>query len=235
MAVLPIDLRRCPMKSKVHGALAAMGCLTMTTVFAVVGSLMPVPAAFAQSSDDVSAVTSAGDATAAAIADPPADDPIDSVAPLAAADNSSSDDAAERHSGWERTGDAEQAPTDSQGKVLEVPPAAKAAAQSPGNGAAPSSDQVGSIDDYQYEDDGTIGGVYIAPVPLGARNPYGIGTTPSNPGINPPFLPRYVPMPAPGANVAPPGANLMNAAIGPTSPMMPSRMPIPGGWYCRQH
>lgn len=212
------------MKSKVHGGLAAMGWLAITMAFAVSGSLMMAPAALAQPSDGFSAVASAGDATAAAIADPPADAPIDSVAPLAAADDGSSD-AAERHSGWERTGAAEQAPTDSQGKVLEVPSAAKATPE-PANDDGSSSDQIGSINDYQDEADGTIGGIYIAPMPLGARNPYGIGTTPSNPGINPPFLPGYVPMPS----TAPPGANWMNATIGPTSPMRPRRMPIPGRW-----
>lgn len=215
------------MKSKVHGGFAAMGWVAMTTALAVVGSMMLAPSALAQLSDSFSAVASAGDATAAAIADPPADASIDSVAPLAAAESGSSD-AAERHSEWERTGDDEQAPTDSQGKVLEVPPAAKSAPQPSGNGDAPAPDQIGSINDYQDEEDGTIGGVYIAPAPLGSRNPYGIGTTPSNPGINPPFLPGYVPMPSSGANVALPGAHWMNATIGPTSPMMPRRMPTPG-------
>jgi hypothetical protein len=196
-------------------------------------TLALTPPARAQSAVDSSALVEEGYAEPPATADPPADAPIDGIAPIAAAD--SPDDSAAANSGWVRSDDTDS--DDGASKVLEVPQVVDPANAQPGkdqaahDGDSSSEDQVGSVDDYQDEYDTEIAGVYIPYIPVvpgGSPNPYGYR---SNPGLNPSFGPSYAPFSPAGSNIARPGAAGMNGAIGPTSPMFPHNFaPIPGGW-----
>jgi hypothetical protein len=100
------------------------------------------------------------------------------VKPVTAPDKDSDVSAAE-HSGWDRVGDV-YTDTDSDSradKVLEVPqvlPPADPqppddAEQTAQDGESQMPDQVGSIDDYQDEEDSAVMGVYGVPVLLGLR------------------------------------------------------------------
>ncbi len=230
----------------VRGDRAAVSFVVLAPILVTAMALALVPPAFAQSSPDSSVPSDTGYAVPPAPADPPADAPIDGVEPLAAAANgSASDDPAAEHSGWVRSGDEDSDNGNSPSKVLEVPQVVDPASAQPSAGAgqaardgdSSSPDQVGSIDDYQDEDDTGIAGVYIAPLPRGSLNPYGVGSFRQAP-VNPAFLPGYVPINPTGGMIARPRTNGMNAAIGPTSPMLPgprSSMPIPGGWWNRAH
>ena len=97
------------------------------------------------------------------------------VEPAEAADNDS-DASAAAHSGWDRVGDV-YTDTDSEDradKVLEVPQVLSPADPQPSNDAEQTAqeeesqtpDQVGSIEDYQDEEDGAIMGIYGVPVLL---------------------------------------------------------------------
>jgi len=154
-----------------------------------------------------------------------------------APDTSASDDSAADHSGWVRSDDVET-DNSSPDQVLEVPQVA-APANSDGNDqAAPNGDsapdQVGSVDDYQDEDDVNVSGIYIQ---QGGVNAYGYNPSLRNGRVNPafgPFYPRSNSSSGPSMNR--PGNNGMNTAIGSTSPMMPtphSLSPMPGGWWNR--
>lgn len=203
-------------------------------------ALSLAPSALAQTAPAGSALSGAGDAAPPAAADPPADAPIDGVAPIAAAgDASASDDSAERHSGWVRSGDEDEDGGEG-GSVLELPRVAPdAEAQSAGeerrpapSDASPPPDQVGSLGDYQDDDDYDFGGIYYLPVGgLGGPGAYGLNLRSPSPA----FRPNYMPTPRSAPNMSRPGlnGNGMNAAIGSTSPMMPepgNLSPMPGGW-----
>jgi hypothetical protein len=154
------------------------------------------------------------------------------------------------HHGWDRVDDVE---TDSESedptaKVLEVPQVVQSYSSQPSDGADqtagpdqtadadqsaqdgdfPSPDEVGSIDEYQNEeDDSAVMGVYIVPVPFG---PVGISPYAANTyhAIRVPgymnqrgFLPGFVPgAPFGTVNVRGFGSG-MNSAILRTSPMFP--------------
>ena len=176
---------------------------------------------------------------------------------------------------WDRV---EAAPTDpadrsSDNQVLEIPQATDpnaAQVDSGGDSSADASqqaqqndgsynddgadapDQVGSIDDYQsQQDDIGLAGGYIPPIasapiesrPLGMSPPSGAMIPPVgfNPAMRPMMPVPYVPpvgmlpggMLAPGPVIIQPG---VRGYIPPTSPMAPSlRAPasIPGGWWMR--
>ena len=143
-----------------------------------------------------------------------------------------SDVSAAAHSGWDRVGDV-YTDTDSDSradKVLEVPqvlPPADPqppddAEQTAQDGESQMPDQVGSIDDYQDEEDSAVMGVYGVPVLLGPAgiNSFGVSAfrsiqAPLNPSFGPRFVPGFVPL------VPRPVAGGMNSAILPTSPMFP--------------
>jgi hypothetical protein len=155
---------------------------------------------------------------------------------VTAADNGSA--RGEAHSGWDRVGDvdADTDNDDQADKVLEVPQALPSADPQPSddsdqtaqeNGSQPpddqdpTPDQVGSIEDYEDEEDGALMGAYGVPVliaPVGI-NPFGV--SPFNAplyrrggfgqGLQRGFVP-IVPRPFWGTN----------SAILPTSPMFPS-------------
>jgi hypothetical protein len=214
--------------------------------------------------DSTSADASAGDTSASVT--PPIDlaSPIggssssSGIASVAAADGSAS---ASAHSGWDRVGDTETGDEseESGDKVLEVPQAVPSPDVSSGNGgnqsaqgndAAPP-DEVGSVDDYQDEQDMGVMGVYVVPVPTGPpvlNPPFRAGTfgTTRAPA-NPPYQQSGVPTFRLGASGIP-FAGVMNSAIMPTSPMYPrgipmtqgfspmvqhNSAPIPGGWWNR--
>jgi hypothetical protein len=229
----------------VRGNRVPVGPAAIASIFVTAATLVLTPPTFAQSAPDSLALPAAGDAAPPAVADPPADAPIDGIAPLTvAASGSASEDPAEEHSGWVRSGDVETDNGNPRDKVLEVPqvvdPAnaqpSDAAGQATRDGDSSSDDQVGSIDDYQDQEETGVVGVYIAPIPRGGVNPYGINTGRVNPGLNPPFVPGYFPMSPSGLNIALPSGNGMNTAVGPTSPMLPARRnmaPSPGGWWIR--
>jgi len=216
-------------------------------------ALALAPPAFAQCSLDSSAAPDEGYALPPPAADSSSSPPY-GVYRVAATDDgsgSASDNSAAAHSGWDRLddGDAGADEGNPPSKVLELPqvldPAnaeASTGADSGGeqaardDGASSSQDQVGSVDDYQDQVDSTIAGVYIAPVPTRpmVMNPYGVGVYPMN---RTPVNPGYMPMYPPGPIIIRPGASGMNAAIGPTSPMLTpprgSRALPGGGWWTR--
>lgn len=165
------------------------------------------------------------------------------IAPVAAADGDAG-------SGWDRVGDSESH-TGSDGytgnSVLEVPQATPSAgndaSQSAQGGDSAPPDQVGSVDEYQDEQD------YYWPIYVGP------------PLLNPPFAASTfgnhstanVSIQSGGRPMLPSGVGMrpfmggMNSAIMPTSPMFPRGMmvrsyrptaprrsaPIPGGWWNR--
>ncbi len=162
--------------------------------------------------------------------------------------------------------DSDSASDDAAGKVLEVPqvvqseppqPSADGQAQTAseageaqdagdaqnaggdqnaGDAGDPPPDEVGSISDYQDEqEDSAVMGVYVVPVPLGpvGISPYAANSYPSVQGsINPGFLPGFVPgAPFGTVNVRSLGSG-MNSAIMRTSPMFPrSSMRFSGGMH----
>jgi hypothetical protein len=166
------------------------------------------------------------------------------------ADNDSARD--EAHSEWDRVGDvdADIDDDDQADKVLEVPQALPSAdpqlsddsdqtAQEDSNQSPddqdPTPDQVGSIEDYEDEEEGATMGVYGVPVliaPVGI-NPFGVSAFHAPPhrrdGFGQRFQPGFVPIvPRPFVGT--------NSAILPTSPMFPSgsarfsgEMPFPHG------
>jgi hypothetical protein len=165
------------------------------------------------------------------------------VKPVTAPDNDS-DVSPAAHSGWDRVGDVytDTNSEDQADKVLEVPQVLPPANQQPddadqtaqdGEGRMP--DQVGSIDDYQDEEDSAVMGAYGVPVLLGpARiNPFGVSAfrsiqAPLNRSFGPRFVSGFVP------TVPRPAAGGMNSAILPTSPMFPrGPMRFSGGMYGR--
>jgi hypothetical protein len=168
--------------------------------------------------------------------------------PVTATDHGS-DTSAAAHSGWDRIGDV-YTDTDSEGQadqVLEVPQVQPPANPQPSDDADqtaqeggsqtlhqdPTSDQVGSIDDYQDEEDCAVMGIFIVPVPV-RINPYGVRAfrsvqAPLNPDFGPRFVPGFMPM------VPRPVAGGMNSAILPTSPMFPrGPMRFSGGMFGRR-
>jgi hypothetical protein len=249
--VLAIDWERSKSMKRillliVRGDRSAVGfaIASILMIVMIVVALALASPALAKFTPDSPASSDAEDAAPPAVADPPADVPIDGVAsPAAAAASSASDDSAAEHSGWVRSDDVDTSnPPD---RVLEVPqvanpsdgpPTASTSGQAGPNDDSSSPDQVGSINDYQDEDDGDIGGGYIGP---GTLYPYGAGTFRANAGpLNPAFRPGYVPINPYGPNIGRPGMNGMNTAVGSTSPMLPgprNLSPMPGGWWNRSH
>jgi hypothetical protein len=225
--------------SMVSGNRAAVGTAAFVST-AVVIALALTPPGLAHSAPLSPSPSGVEDPMPPTAADPPADLPIENVEPLAvAARASGSDDDAEAHSNWVRSGDVETDDANPRDKVLEVPQAVDPANQQPSDQAArdgdKSGDQVGSIDDYQDEEDiGT--GVFINQVPPGVTNPYGINTDRLNPGLNPAFTPHYMRTAPLVPNVVVPRGNGMNTAIGSTNPMLPTSrnaVPSPSGWWTR--
>jgi hypothetical protein len=160
--------------------------------------------------------------------------PSVAVKSVTAADNGSTSAAA--HSGWDRVGDVytDTDNEDQADKVLEVPPVLPPANPQPYDYAdqtaqegwsqspdqVPTQDQVGSIEDYQDEEDGALMGAYGVPGLLG---PVGINRfeastfhSPLNPSFRPGFQRGFVPI------VPRPFGGGMNSSILPTSPMFPS-------------
>jgi hypothetical protein len=225
----------------VRGDRAAVGFVAIALILVTAMALALASPALAQFTPDSPAASDAEDAAPPVAADPPA--PIGSVTSTAAAAaaSSASDGSAADNSGWVRSDDEDSGgPPD---KVLEVPqvvdpadgqPSAGAGGQAAPNGDSSSPDQVGSVDDYQDEQDGDIGGVYISP---GALSPFGGGRFRANPGpLNPAFGSANARINQFGPNIARPGFNGMNTAIGSTSPMFPgprNLSPMPGGWWNR--
>ena len=227
----------------VRGDRSAVGCAAIAAIIMMAVTFALAPPARAQAHRD-SPIPDAGCAEPPPAADPPADAPIEGIEPIAAADaGSGSDDAAEEHSGWVRSGDDDDSDNqNSPSKVLEVPQVVDPANAQPDPGQAAgdddssSQDQVGSIGEYQSEDDTDVAVGAIGPLPPGVLNPYGPGTIPANSApLNHASGPAYVP--AFRANIGRPGAGGLNAAIGPTSPMFPShnftsiRGGFRGGWW----
>lgn len=230
----------------VPGNRAAVGIAAVASILVTTFTLVLTPPTFAQSDPDSTVPPGAGDAVPAAVADPPADAPIDGVAPLTVvAGGSASDDSSAEHSGWVRSGDVATDNGNPQDQVLEVPQVVDPADTQPSDGAdqaardgaSSSDDQVGSINDYQDEEDIGVAGVYINQIPQGGPNPYGISSYRINPRLNPGFAPGYVPANPPRSNIALLGRNGMNTAVGSTSPMLPTThnmAPGPGGgWWTR--
>jgi hypothetical protein len=173
------------------------------------------------------------------------------IAPVAAADEDSSSGS---HSGWDRVGDSESG-TGGDGSagnsVLEVPqatpsPGSDASQAAQGGDSAPP-DQVGSVDEYQDEQD-YYWPIYIGP-PTGPpllNPPFAASTFGNHSNANVSAQPGVGPM-LPGVGGVRPFAGGMNSAIMPTSPMFPRNMmvrsyrptaprssaPIPGGWWNR--
>jgi hypothetical protein len=160
-----------------------------------------------------------GDATSSAAI------PTAAAAPVTAADNAPASTAA--LSGSDRVGDVYTDDTDSDGQadqVLEVPQVLPPANPQPSDDAdqtaqedgSQSPDQVGSIDDYQGEEDGALTGAYGFPVLIGPDS-FGVSIfqTPFNRGFGPGFQTGFVP------TVPRTFAGGMNSAILPTSPMFP--------------
>jgi hypothetical protein len=162
-------------------------------------------------------------------------------------------DASATHSGWNRVSDAdEDTPSgDQSDKVLEVPqvlppvnpqPSVDADETAPDDGndgnqsadQSPPPEQVGSIDDYQDEEESAIVGVFVVPVPLGAVgiSPYGMNVfqSPSlSPGFGTGFVSGFTPFVPSTTSLRPFGGG-MNSAIMPTSPMFPRSRIFSGGF-----
>jgi hypothetical protein len=250
--VLAIDQEReesmnTKMSLFVRGNRATGWWFAIASILVTAAALLLAAPVHAQSAAaEPAALTGAGAAPPPAIADPPADVPIDTVAPIAAAgDTSASNDSAAKHSGWVRVGDDDDdyGYGDSGDSVLEIPRVVHSAeAHSPRRArqpapsdASPSPDQIGSIGDYQDNDDYDFGGLYT--LPIGAMfGPGTFGTNLRSP--NPSFRPGFNSRPQFGPTLGRPGMNGMNTAIGSTSPMMPgpgSLAPMPGGWSMGGH
>jgi hypothetical protein len=169
---------------------------------------------------------------------------------VTAADNGSARD--ESHSGWNRVGDddADMEDDDQADKVLEVPQALPSAdpepfddlgqtalqdGSQPPDDQDPTPDQVGSIEDYQDEEEGALMGVYGVPVlieQVGIK-PFGVTAFHARPyrrdGFGQRFQRGFVPIvPRPFVGT--------NSGILPTGPMFPSgsvrfsgAMPFPHG------
>lgn len=209
-------------------------------------TLALTPPTFAQSTVPATVLPGAGDAMAP-MADPRADASLEDIAPLPltlAAGSSARDDVPADHTGWDRSGDIETENGNPPDKVLEVPQVVDPANASPPDGAdpaardgaSPSDDQVGSIDDYQDEED--IGaGAYVYPLPQVGPNTLGINAYRINPGLGVRFGPTYAPATPANVNRALPSSNRMNSAIGSTSPMFPTTQSVSpgpgGGWWTR--
>jgi len=171
--------------------------------------------------------------------------PAAAVKPDTAGDDGS-DVSAAAHSGWDRVGDVytDTNSEDRADEVLEVPQVLPPADSQPSDDAEQTAqedgsqtpDQVGSIEDYQDEEDSAVMGVYGVPVLLGpARiNPFGVNAfrsiqAPLNRSFGPRFVPGFVPL------VPRPVAGGMNSAILPTSPMFPrGPMRFSGGMFGRR-
>jgi len=169
---------------------------------------------------------------------------------VTAADNGSA--IGEAHSGWDRVGDVD-AGTDNDDqvdKVLEVPQALPSPDPQPSDDSDqtvqedgsqspddqdPTPDQVGSIEDYEDEEDGVLMGGYGVPVliaPVGI-SPFGVSAFHAplhrRGGFGQGFQRGFVP-------IVPRPFGGRNSAILPTSPMFPSGsarfsggMPFPHG------
>ena len=192
---------------------------------------------------------------------PPIDlaSPLGGIAPIAAADGGSTSSS---HSGWDRVGDSESDShsdsDDSGNSVLEVPQAVPTDAspaggngQSAQGGDSSPPDEIGSVNDYQDEQDNTVIGVYITPPngPPVLNPPSSVGTFGAGRASKVPDQPNNGPiLLRPGVGGMRPFAGGMNSAIMPTSPMYPRGMPmvqsnrpmvprnsapIPGGWWNR--
>jgi hypothetical protein len=161
--------------------------------------------------------------------------PSAATKPVTAADHGA-DNSAASHSGWDRVGDVytDTNSEDRADKVLEVPQVLPPADSQPSDdaeqtaqeGGGETPDQVGSIEDYQDEEESAVMGVYGVPVllaPVGI-NSFGVSAfrssqAPLNRNFRPRFVPGFVPI------VPRPVGGGMNSAILPTSPMFP-RGPI---------
>jgi hypothetical protein len=191
---------------------------------------------------------------------PPIDlaSPLGGIAPVAAADGGPSPSS---HSGWDRVGDSESDSNndsdDPGNSVLEVPQAVPTdASPAGGNGQAAQGgdssppDEIGSVNDYQDQQDNTVIGVYITPSngPPVLNPPFSVGTFGASQAPRTPVQPNNGPMLPSGVGGIRPFAGGMNSAIMPTSPMYPRGMPmvqsygpmvlhnsapIPGGWWNR--
>ena len=160
--------------------------------------------------------------------------------------------AAAPHSGWNRVSDVDEDTPggDQSDKVLEVPqvlppvppPSVDADGTEPDGGndgnqsadQSPPPEQVGSIDDYQDEEESAIVGVFVVPVPLGAVgiSPYGMNVFQSpalSPGFGTGFVPGFTPF-VPSTASLRPFRGGMNSAIMPTSPMFPRSRIFSGGF-----
>ena len=209
---------------------AAAWWFAIATVLTLAALMLPARSARAQSVAEAAALIGAGAELPPPSADPPADAPIDGIAPIAAAGDSSDDSAAD-HSGWIRSGDVETDDSSPRDRVLEIPPVAapsdsnrNANAQpAPDGDSAP--DQVGSAGEYQNDDDPYSYGIYI--------QQYGTSTFGVNPGpLNPPLGPMRLPSNSPaGPNPALPAGNGMDTASGsaPAPDVAPAPAPIPNG------
>jgi len=171
--------------------------------------------------------------------------PSAATKPVTAADHGA-DNSAASHSGWDRVGDVytDTNSEDRADKVLEVPQVLPPADSQPSDdaeqtaqeGGGETPDQLGSIEDYQDEEESAVMGVYGVPVllaPVGI-NSFGVSAfrssqAPFNRNFRPRFVPGFVPI------VPRPGGGGMNSAILPTSPMSP-RGPIgfSGGRFGRR-
>jgi hypothetical protein len=226
-----------------YRGLIAGGFITAAEVIVAFAALTAATQAFAQSSLGSSSATAAPAADYAlpppdgGSATPPDANPDDArsraavskpsvaVKPVAAADNDSS---AAAHSGWDRVGDV-YTDTNSEGtdEVLEVPQVGSPTNSQPSEDAdqmaqesgsqsqdlGPPPDQVGSIDDYQDEDDALMGAYgFSIPFAVVGINPYRVRAfrAPRNPRFAHGFGPEI------------PRAGGMNSAILQTSPMFPS-------------
>jgi hypothetical protein len=228
----------------IYRGLVAGACITTARIIIAFATLTVAAPAFAQSTLDRASAPATDYALPppedGSLIEPVAPDdatsgdtiasaaiPAAAVAPVTAAENASAGTAV--HSGWDRIGDVytDTNSDDQADQVLEVPQVLPPGNPQPSDDAdqtAPedtsqSPDQVGSIDDYQDEEDGALMGTYGFPVSIG---PAGIGSfgvsafqTPFNRGFGLGFQPGFVP------TVPWTFAGGMNSAILPASPMFP--------------
>jgi len=191
---------------------------------------------------------------------PPIDlsSPLGGIAPIAVVDGDSS---SAPHSGWDRVGDSDSDTggdgdsADSGNSVLEVPRAVPSPDASAGNDVSQSAqggdsappDQIGSVDEYQDEQDNPMA-IYISPAngPPLLSPPFAASTFGNHSTANVSIQPGGGPMLPSGVGMRP-FMGGMNSAIMPTSPMFPRGMmvrsyrptaprssaPIPGGWWNR--
>lgn len=188
----------------------------------------------------------ADDADGASLIDAATPMPLATIAPIAAAD-------------WDRVGDSEgdDASGDGGNPVLEVPRALPSPDASSGDGGNQSAqggdsspaDEVGSVDEYQDEQDYPTG-VYITPAngPPVLNPPFAAGTFANQAPAMVPAQPGNGAMLPFGVGGMRPFARGMNSAIMPTSPMYPRGVPmtrryspmvprgaapLPGRWWNR--